>query len=117
MQEFEIGNGVAKMDVSDMIREMAAEQFELRPHFRTIAIANCETCFNLAIAQGKIGPALRALELHAKITGVLEAQTAEPAKPRVDLSVLGANERAQFRESLARVGQAQLAQARAEAQA
>lgn len=117
VEEFGISMDVADMDVADMIREMAAEQFELRPHYRSMAIANCEAVFHAAMRDGKISAAVRALELHAKITGILQQESAQPERPRLDLSVLSSEERAQFREQLDRVSQAQLAAGRPGAQA
>lgn len=117
VEEFGISMDVADMDVADMIREMAAEQFELRPHYRSMAIANCEAVFHAAMRDGKISAAVRALELHAKITGILAQEPAQPERPRLDLSALSSEERAQFRDQLERVSQAQLDAARPKAQA
>lgn len=115
MEEFVISDGVAKMDVQDMIREMAAEQMELRPHQKTVALANCEAVFHAAMQAGKLAQAVRALELHAKIAGILqvEAQPA-PEKPKLDFNALSPEERTQFRGQLDRVAQAQIAAARSE---
>lgn len=113
--EFGIGDGVAKMDVADMVREMAAEQMELRPHQKTLALANCEAVFHAAMQAGKLAQAVRALELHAKIAGILqvEAQPA-PEKPKLDFNALSPEERTQFRGQLDRVAQAQIAAVRSE---
>lgn len=92
-----------------MIREMAAEQFELRPHYKTLAIARCESVYEAAMRDGKYAAALRALELHAKITGVLEAQPADgQQRPQLDFSRLTPEQRLQFRAHLDLVAQAQL---------
>jgi hypothetical protein len=117
MEEFSIGEDAAKDDVSAMIREMSNEQAELRPHYRAISIANCEAAFHQAMQDRKTSAAVRALELHAKITGILAQEPVQPERPRLDLSVLSSEERAQFRDQLDRVSQAQLDAARPKAQA
>lgn len=118
VEEFEISLDVAKMDIASMIREMASEQMELRPHQKTVALANCETVFHAAMASGKLAQAVRALELHARIAGILQPQEQiAPERPKLDFAALSPVEREQFRGQLDRVAQAQIAAVRTEAQA
>ena len=115
MVEFGISLAVAKDDIADMIREMAREQIELRPHQKTIALANCEAVFHAAMQAGKLAQAVRALELHARIAGILQVETQPaPERPKLDFNALSPEERSQFRGQLDRVAQAQIAAARSE---
>jgi hypothetical protein len=117
-EEFEVSLDVAKMDIASMIREMAIEQMELRPHQKTVALANCETVFHAAMAAGKLAQAVRALELHARIAGILQVEVQQaPEQPKLDFGRISAEQRAQFRQTLEQVGEAQLASTRTEAQA
>jgi beta-glucosidase/6-phospho-beta-glucosidase/beta-galactosidase len=116
-EEFECSLDVARMDIASMIREMAHEQMELRPHQKTIALANFEAAFHGAMAAGKFSAAIRAMELHAKISGVLALEETKPEQPKLDFGRISAEQRAQFRETLQLVGEAQIAAARTEAQA
>lgn len=115
VQEFGVSLEVTKDDVADMIREMAREQIELRPHQKTIALANCEAVFHAAMQAGKLAQAVRALELHAKIAGILQVEATPPAeRPKLDFDRVPAEQRAQFRQTLEIAGSAQIAAVRAE---
>lgn len=112
--EFNVSPDSAKDDVIDMLHELQATRYEQRPFEKTIALSNLEAVMLEAMRDRKFSAAVRAMELHAKITGVLQAQEqGETAKPRLDFSLLPAERREAFRQDLDTIAQGQIAAARA----